>query len=267
MTPNPQFASPWHRVARTTCAGLAVASAFLLCSSAILWWRGYQTTDYFGASFNFKDPAPGQAHYGDLSIQSVPGQFVIGYCGSWVGDVRLLPVVRGRGRPFSHYSHPNPRPYINDRWVADDSPGTHVHFLGCTFNVARSVERASLPFPDDEAQEHALDEAMAELRRRKSDPTPEEEREAADRVLFAPFEESMVQIRLPAGVAVALLSAPVLLCAGWWRRRRRRMRRMRAGLCVRCGYDLRGTPGRPCPECGTMPTVASDGGAATGIAT
>jgi len=25
----------------------------------------------------------------------------------------------------------------------------------------------------------------------------------------------------------------------------------RAGLCVRCGYDLRGTPSGRCPECGT----------------
>ena len=64
-------------------------------------------------------------------------------------------------------------------------------------------------------------------------------------------------------VALALLSIPVtgvatlvFLGSPALERRSTRRQNPRAGLCVRCGYDLRATPGR-CPECGAEPKGAT----------
>lgn len=46
-------------------------------------------------------------------------------------------------------------------------------------------------------------------------------------------------------LAAGLFTLPLLLCVRAYVRRRR-------GLCVACGYDLRGTTGDACPECGQL---------------
>jgi hypothetical protein len=57
----------------------------------------------------------------------------------------------------------------------------------------------------------------------------------------------------PFVLLTAVTSAPFLTAARRWQVRRRR--RLLAGLCLFCGYDLRATPDR-CPECGTPAPAA-----------
>jgi hypothetical protein len=61
-------------------------------------------------------------------------------------------------------------------------------------------------------------------------------------------KEKILTIRVPIWLFVLL---PALFLAGLSHRDIRRQYRRNRGYCIECGYDLRGSPNRPCPECGS----------------
>jgi hypothetical protein len=72
-------------------------------------------------------------------------------------------------------------------------------------------------------------------------------------VVFRAFEsgDQSRAVQVPHWFVAALAAVPPAL----WLRRRRADRR-RAGLCMRCSYDLRASPDR-CPECGTASSAGT----------
>jgi hypothetical protein len=67
-----------------------------------------------------------------------------------------------------------------------------------------------------------------------------------------------IELTLPHWFIAVVTGLPAVMYLRRAIRSRRRERRRQAGLCIVCGYDLRGTPDR-CPECGEAPLVPSPG--------
>jgi hypothetical protein len=58
----------------------------------------------------------------------------------------------------------------------------------------------------------------------------------------------VTSVKVPCWMLVAILASVSLLVSIRWRARRRR--RASRGMCIQCGYDLRGNISGVCPECG-----------------
>jgi hypothetical protein len=71
-----------------------------------------------------------------------------------------------------------------------------------------------------------------------------------DRITPSQYRATATLYAIPYWMPAAVAAVPAIV---WLARRLRARRRTETGRCLRCGYDLRATPGR-CPECGTEPT-------------
>ena len=98
--------------------------------------------------------------------------------------------------------------------------------------------------------EHGVLGCRIELDKSTADAAPETERlwELGEFLLYRTAAARVAGFGLPLWALVVLFGAyPVTaFMRGPWRRHRRRKK----GLCLQCGYDLRGKTSGICPECG-----------------
>lgn len=117
--------------------------------------------------------------------------------------------------------------------------------------VRQYVVQAGFPWPAFYYRRNADFNGLAW---RPEDWTPSSRAEGVELNLDPPGRDLPVLIRWPALLAdIAVLGGAVLLLRSMWRWWRRRRAAARVHRCRACGYDLRGRPGHPCPECGTPP--------------
>lgn len=70
-----------------------------------------------------------------------------------------------------------------------------------------------------------------------------------------PTRVIMIELVIPFWLAFLIASALTAITWVWRKQATLRNYRLTNGLCLSCGYDLRGSMGRSCSECGSMRTL------------
>ena len=151
-------------------------------------------------------------------------------------EMRMYVVGSERGRVGLDYFCLNFNPAAELRVTKDGTGGTVylVPYFAMTYSGKWNTYKIELP---NDPPQHIWERAGICVRR-SSDPIRHSE----------PTGHSTVFIAAPYWLIVVVFSLwPVVWMAAWWRRRRK----IAAGLCLNCGYDLRASIGR-CPECGAV---------------
>jgi hypothetical protein len=149
---------------------------------------------------------------------------------------------------------------------------TLLSLLLCVTAVAmwlrsyRCQDQAILRFPNGRILLAWTGEGRVNWRQGRDDSTPPPHRTVFEQARLAPgpimlprtfwehvgfrgyFGPSAISVIVPIWLLVAPTATPPV--AWFYIYSMRPRTRARRGLCLRCGYDLRATPGR-CPECGT----------------
>jgi hypothetical protein len=218
---------------------LTVLSVLLCVAVCVLWVRSYWRAEHFWLTYRDGGGDLFRTDQGDFTIyhsrSREPNHRVAGRVGFEYAAGPLVgaharpgsyPVVRRWG-PFSYAAVPRPKPPTDEQ--------------------LEQARRAIKEWEQSKSRMDPHDTKTLMLQERALE---------AQVMLNGWWDRSLWRFVFPAWAVVAVLLSPSAARAvPLWQRRLARGRQ-KSGLCPRCGYDLRATPGR-CPECGTMPAESA----------